>query len=130
MSRFMLFVLLILLTSCTTVVKDPINPPPDPSTLLGTWKVDLRPSPTSPEYFQSFVVNSIDGKKFSGTFYGAPFVNGLLNTDWGLLHFAFETQDQSGPYHHSGTLRANQIEGLTRSAGRDFLSRWAATKTP
>ena len=128
MDRWTLFVLLFLLIGCTTTAKDQTNLTPSPSALLGTWKMDLRPTPTSPEYFQSFVVSSINGKKISGTFYGAPLDNGMLNTEWGVIHFAFETQDQSGPYHHSGTLRMNEIEGLTRSTGRDFLSRWTATK--
>jgi hypothetical protein len=97
--------------------------------LLGTWKVDLRPSPGAPPYFQEFVVTRVlDGKSFEGTFYGAPVTQARINTDWGAVRIAFVTTDGSGPYNHSAVLRDGRLEGLTNSTGRDFLSYWSAVR--
>jgi hypothetical protein len=102
--------------------------PIDAQELIGVWKVDLRPTPSAPAYFQEFVVSSVKGKSFAGTFYGAPIEQARINTDWGVVRIAFVTSDQSGPYNHSAALIGNRLEGLTNSTGRDFLSYWSATK--
>ena len=102
--------------------------PVDAQQLVGTWKVDLRPKPAAPAYFQQFVVTSVEGKKFTGTFYGTAIEQARINTDWGAVRIAFVTSDQSGPYNHSATLVGKRLEGLTNSTGRDFLSYWSATK--
>ncbi len=96
--------------------------------LVGVWKVDLRPTPNDPPYFQEFVVTSVKGKTFAGSFYGAPVEQARINTDWGSVRIAFVTSDQSGPYNHSAILIDGRLEGLTNSTGRDFLSFWSATK--
>lgn len=113
------------LVACSTV-----QPPakPQPLELVGTWKVDLRPTPDADPYFQEFVVSKVEGKAFSGTFYGAPISQGRLNTDWGTVRIAFVTADGSGPYNHSAVLSGGRLEGLTHSTGRDFLSYWSASK--
>ena len=100
----------------------------DAQALVGTWKVDLRPKPGDPEYFRQFVVTSVTGKTFAGTFYGTPVEQARINTDWGAVRIAFVTSDQSGPYHHSASLVKDQLEGLTNSTGRNFLSYWTAVK--
>jgi len=101
----------------------------DAGALLGTWKVDLRPTPGAPPYFQEFVVTRVlDGKSFEGTFYGTPVTQARINTDWGAVRIAFVTADGSGPYYHSAVLRDGRLEGLTNSSGRDFLSYWSAVK--
>jgi hypothetical protein len=101
---------------------------PDATALVGTWKVDLRPTPDASEYFQEFVVTSIDGKTFQGAFYGSPISQGRINTDWHAVRVAFVTEDQSGPYNHSAVLKDGKLEGLTNSTGRNFLSYWSAVK--
>lgn len=101
---------------------------PDGNTLVGKWKVDLRPTPDAPAYFQEFVVKTLDGKTIAGTFYGTEFEGGLINTDWGAVSFAFSTQDKSGVYNHSGRLKDGKIEGLSHSTGRKFLAVWTATR--
>jgi len=113
------------LIACSTV-----QPPskPQPLELLGTWKVDLRPKPDADPYFQEFVVSKVEGKTFSGTFYGSPISQGRLNSDWGAVRIAFVTADGSGPYNHSAVLSGGRLEGLTNSTGRDFLSYWSASK--
>lgn len=100
----------------------------DGASLVGTWKVDLRPTPDSEAYYQEFVVESVEGRSFSGTFYGTAIEDARLNTDWGAVRFAFVTRDNSGAYHHSGVLRGDRLEGLTHSLGRDFLAVWSAVR--
>jgi hypothetical protein len=106
------------------------HPPaaPQASALVGTWKVDLRPTPEAEPYFQEFVVTGIEGHTFAGTFYGSPISQGRFNTDWGAVRIAFVTEDASGPYNHSAVLVGGRLEGLTNSTGRDFLSYWSATR--
>lgn len=103
-------------------------PVPSPASLVGIWQVDLRPTPDAPAYLQELVVTAVEGKTFTGTFYGAPISEGRLNTDWGTLRIAFVTADGSGAYHHSAVLRGEAFEGLTHSTGRDFLAYWSARK--
>jgi hypothetical protein len=99
------------------------------SALLGTWKVDLRPTPNAAPYFQEFVVTKVNpNNTFEGTFYGAPISQARINTAWGTIRIAFVTADQSGPYNHSAVLQGRTLEGLTNSTGRDFLSYWSAAK--
>lgn len=102
--------------------------PVDPQALVGVWKVDLRPKPDDPPYFQEFVVTSVKGKTFTGSFYGATIEQARINTDWGAVRIAFVTSDASGPYNHAATLVGSGLEGLSNSTGRDFLSYWSATK--
>ena len=96
--------------------------------LKGVWKIDLRPTPDAPAYYKDFEVKSVDGKKFTGTFYDSPISNGTINTDWGAVYFAFTTEDGSGTYNHSGVLRDGKLEGLSLSIGRGFLGVWKGTK--
>ena len=116
---------LVLLTGCTT---PPVTSSPQPAKLIGVWKVDLRPDPAAAGYYQEFVVTAVQGKSFSGTFYGAPISQARINTDWGAVRIAFVTADGSGDYNHSAVLTGDKLEGLTNSTGRDFLSYWSATK--
>lgn len=101
---------------------------PSAAMLVGTWQVDLRPLPTAEPYFQELVVTSVEGKTFTGTFYGTPVTQARVNTDWGTVRIAFVTADGSGPYHHSAVLSGAKLEGLSNSTGRDFLSYWSATR--
>ena len=119
------FVFAVISCSTTTVPKVAA---PDSNKLIGIWRVDLRPTPGAEEYFQEFVVTSIDGKTFQGSFYGSPISQGRINTDWSAVRIAFVTEDRSGPYNHSAVLKNDKLEGLTNSTGRDFLSYWSAKK--
>jgi hypothetical protein len=117
---------LALISGCASSSQDATSV--DAQQLIGAWKVDLRPGPSAPPYFQEFVVSSVKGKTFTGTFYGAPIEQARINTDWGAVRIAFVTSDQSGPYNHSAVLTGSRLEGLTNSTGRDFLSYWSAAK--
>ena len=107
-----------------------VTPPPpvEAGSLVGTWRIDLRPTPDSQAAYQVFVVESVEGKTFTGTFYGSEISEARLNTDWGAVYFSFVTADGSGPYLHSGVLRGGMLEGLTNSTGRDFLSVWTGQR--
>jgi len=96
--------------------------------LLGTWQVDLRPSPDSEPYYKEFVVESVADRSFTGTFYDTTVSQARINTDWGTLRIAFTTVDGSGAYNHSAVLKDDKLEGLSNSTGRDFLSYWSAIK--
>jgi hypothetical protein len=127
MKRLAVLCLPYLLAGCVSAPR-PAPEPADASRLVGTWKVDLRPTPSSPPYYQAFVVRSVDGKTFTGTFYGAEIRSGRINTDWNHVAFAFVTEDGSGAYHHSGRLIEGRLEGMTNSTGRDFLAVWTAAR--
>ena len=99
---------------------------PDPEALIGTWQVDLRPTPDADPYLQELVVRSVDDGRLEGSFYGTPIEKGRLNVDWGAVRFAFVTTDGSGGYNHAGVLREGRLEGTTHSLGRDFLAYWTA----
>ncbi|UYV13144.1 MAG: hypothetical protein NCW75_02390 [Phycisphaera sp.] len=100
----------------------------DPQSLVGRWRVDLRPTPDAEAYYQSFVVDSVEERTFTGTFYGSPISEARLNADWGDVAFSFVTSDGSGPYLHSGILRGGVLEGMSNSTGRGFLSIWRAER--
>lgn len=96
--------------------------------LIGTWKVDLRPTPDADAYYQKFVVHSIDGSTFKGMYYGTEIRHGRINTDWDGVRFAFVTNDGSGDYNTSGVLEEGKMSGTTHSLGREFLAVWTAER--
>ncbi len=129
MRTVLVCLLTLCVTACATQRFDPLaEAMPDANALVGTWTVDLRPTPDAAAYFQEFVVSAVDGKAFEGTFYGSPISQGRINTDWSAVRIAFVTSDLSGPYNHSAVLMNGKLEGLTNATGRGFLSYWSATK--
>ena len=96
--------------------------------LIGEWTIDLRPTPESEEYFQSFVVQFIKENTFEGTFYGSQLENSLLNRNWEKLYFAFTTKDQSNEYYHSGYLQNGKLFGITYCPKREFAAPWTGLK--
>ena len=126
MNRRLLFATLTLcISACATVTT---SDSPNSQALLGTWEVDLRPRPDAPAYIKNFVITSVSGNKFQGTFYDTEIAEGRINVDWGKVRIAFVTSDGSGPYNHSGVLSGGKLEGLTNSTGRNFLAYWSASK--
>jgi hypothetical protein len=115
-----------LLVSCAA--SGPDTSPVSADFLIGTWTVDLRPMPTADPYYKTFVVTSVDGNSFEGTFYDTPVSEGRINADWGKLRIAFVTADGSGAYHHSAVLEDDRLEGMSNSTGRGFLAYWSAVK--
>lgn len=96
--------------------------------LIGEWKIDLRPTPTSEGYYQPFVILSIKENSFTGTFYGSEVENPLINNNWDKLYFAFTTKDSSNDYYHSGYLMDGKLFGITYCPNRGFTSPWTGEK--
>jgi hypothetical protein len=96
--------------------------------LVGTFVIDLRPTPKSEPYLKDFKFTKIEGKTFEGEFYGYPFQGGFLNTDWDKIYFAFTTADQSGTYFHSGYVEDNRVYGITLNEKRQFVLPWKGQK--
>lgn len=92
--------------------------------IVGTFIIDLRPTPSSEPYLKDFKFTKIEGKKFEGEFYGYPFTGGFLNTDWDKIYFAFTTADQSGTYYHSGFIEGNKVFGMTLNEARELMLPW------
>lgn len=128
MRRVTAILMVLLAGTIPCAASEPASAPVDENALLGTWIVDLRPTPGAEPYYQELVVTSIQGKAFTGTFYGSEISQARLNTDWGTLRIAFVTKDGSGPYHHSAVLNGHRLEGLSNATGRGFLSYWSAEK--
>jgi hypothetical protein len=102
----------------------------EPDGLVGTWRVDLRPTPGAAPFYQTFVVTSVKGGRLGGRFYDTEIRDGWINKDWGAVHFAFTTSDNSGAYHTAGRLVKGRIEGTTHAVGRGFLAVWTAERVP
>lgn len=122
--------MLVLVCSLTVACASPVPPPGSVSAkdLLGTWNVDLRPTPSAEPYYMPFVITFVEGDTFSGRFYDTEISEARLNTDWGKLRLAFVTTDGSGAYHHSAVLEGDRLEGMSNSTGRGFLAYWSAVK--
>tara|TARA_R110002073_G_scaffold257318_2_gene420049 strand:+ start:745 stop:1659 length:915 start_codon:yes stop_codon:yes gene_type:complete len=101
---------------------------PEPRALLGTWRVDLRPTPGAAPYYKEMVIESVANKQLAGSFYDSEMRDSRLDATWGELRLAFITADGSGNYHTSAVLVGDTLVGTTHSIGRGFLSRWTATK--
>ncbi len=95
---------------------------------LGTWELDLRPSPEAFPYLKDFVIQSFNDGKLAGEFYGTPFTEGKIHTAWGKLYFSFTTADQSSTYFHSGYLDEGRLYGTSFSEARGFMIPWFSTK--
>ena len=96
--------------------------------IKGTWQIDLRPSPNSEPYLKDFYITEVSGKEFSGEFYGSTFSNGLINSEWENIRFAFTTKYGSNTYFHSGYFSGTMIYGISYSEGRKFISYWTGKK--
>ncbi len=96
--------------------------------LVGIWELDLRPTPESEPYLKDFEIKDFKDGLLRGVFYGTDFNDGKINTDWGIIHFAFTTADQSGTYFHSGHIEKGQIKGTSFSTGRGFMIPWMGKK--
>ncbi|WP_375586075.1 hypothetical protein [Cyclobacterium xiamenense] len=93
--------------------------------ILGTWEVDLRPSPDSEPFIQYLVITEISGTSLKGTFYESSLEDGLVNEKFDSVFLAFTTNDQSSTYYHFIKLiDGNRIEGLTYSRNRNLIQPW------
>ncbi|MBC7571417.1 MAG: hypothetical protein H7319_17055 [Spirosoma sp.] len=96
--------------------------------LIGTWEIDLRPSPDAAPYLKKFVVTGYTDDSLNGVFYDTVFSDGKINTAWGKIYFAFTTADRSGTYYHNGYLYENKLYGMSYSTGRGFVIPWFSVR--
>ena len=99
--------------------------------LVGKWRVDLTAAPAEGlkgRYYTDMVIESVQGDRITGTFYGSKIENGRINRSWGAVRFAFRTHDGGGgAYDHSGELVDGRlVRGLSHAIDRDFLAVWTA----
>lgn len=132
MKQFITSVFLLVSTVAMSQVEKnnplPASNKPVSDSVLGTWIIDLRPTPDSEPYLKDFKFTKIEGKQFDGEFYGYPFQGGFLNTDWEKIYFAFTTADQSGTYFHSGYIEGDKVFGITLNENRKFMLPWKGTR--
>ncbi|MBT8385508.1 MAG: hypothetical protein KJO83_07335 [Bacteroidia bacterium] len=121
-------IILFVLSPICLMAQDNSNKSSEKNPIIGNWKIDLRPTPESDGYFQSFVVELIEEKTFKGTFYGSDLENALLNSNWDKLYFAFSTRDQNNEYYHSGYLHNGKLFGITYCPNRSFAAPWTGVK--
>lgn len=126
---FIVAVVLAAFVSAEMVSSERLEPQPSPTdALLGTWDVDLRPTPDAEPYVMTMTIERNEQGKLAGTFYnGVEMSNVVANTSWAHPWIAFTTEDQSGVYHTSFRLNdEGTLEGTTHAVGRDFLAVWTA----
>ncbi len=97
--------------------------------LIGTWEIDLRPTPDAEPYIQYLVINEISETSLKGTFYGSSLKDALVNKKFDNIFLAFSTKDQSSTYYHFIKLiDDNKIEGLTYCNDRNLIQPWKGQK--
>ncbi|MEN8789551.1 MAG: hypothetical protein ABF295_08530 [Flavobacteriaceae bacterium] len=96
--------------------------------LIGEWKIDLRPTPDSEGYYQTFKISQIDQNSIEGSFYGSPVEDGMLNRNWERLYLSFSTKDQNHTYYHTAYLEKGILYGITYCPGRKFTAPWKGKK--
>ncbi|MEO0895055.1 MAG: hypothetical protein AAFY71_01455 [Bacteroidota bacterium] len=103
---------------------------PDPSVLLGSWKMDMSPDNPSDNNFAMIRITKASDNQIKGVFYreGVKIKEGRFTTQMGKLYGAVVSGDNSGTYNSTFYYKDGQLYGTTHSLGRDFLSVWTATK--
>ncbi|MBT8376422.1 MAG: hypothetical protein KJO22_06105 [Bacteroidia bacterium] len=113
--------------NCMVNAQEVLNTTKTDELIIGEWTIDLRPTPNSEGYFQTFEVLEIEQNTFTGSFYGSDIKNGLINTNWSRLYFAFTTSDSSNDYYHSGYLEKGKLYGQSYCPNRAFTAPWTGS---
>lgn len=96
--------------------------------LAGRWVVDLRAAPDEPRYDKPMVLAVASDQSVTGSFYDSEIEAGRASASNGRTCFAFRTTDGVGPYHTSGCLVGDSIQGQTWSEHRKFVLNWTAVR--
>jgi hypothetical protein len=123
MKKPFVFAVFVIFT-CTSLVAQADSTKNWATDFVGTWQIDLRPSPEAEPYLKNFIVSELKGKTFSGEFYETPFTEGKIHTNWGKLFFSFMTTDGKNSYFHSGTIENGKVQGQSYSPERAFVMPW------
>ncbi|MEM1041797.1 MAG: hypothetical protein AAGI91_04130 [Bacteroidota bacterium] len=97
--------------------------------LVGTWQVDLRPTPDAEPYYQELIISSVADGALAGVFYGSAVQFGRVSLGQDGVVFAFVTMDRSSRYVTTGRLVDGRLEGVTYSPDRDLLQSWQAERS-
>ena len=100
--------------------------PPSPG-LSGAWTVDLSVDPAQP-YTQPMHLDLKPDGTVTGDFYNSDILAGRWKTQNGRTCVAFRTTDGAGPYHTSGCLVGDRVEGQTWAEHRNFVFVWNAAR--
>ncbi|MGK0184909.1 MAG: putative oxidoreductase [Verrucomicrobiales bacterium] len=100
----------------------------DPEDLIGAWEVDLRPTPDAEPYFQTFVIETVEGDSLTGSFCNTAIQEGKIDTAWGSAQFTFVTVDGTDAYYTTGKLVDGRLKGTTHSPSLKLFSVWTATR--
>lgn len=128
MNRKIVFIVLFIFAPICLIAQNGSINSAEKNQFVGDWKIDLRPTPESDGYFQSFIVETLNDKSFSGTFYGSEIKNALINNNWPKMYFAFSTADKTNDYYHSGYIENGKIYGITYCPNREFTAPWTGNK--
>ena len=129
--RFALAVALLALAPLLPAFADTPATSPAAAGLVGTWTVDLRPTPDAPPYLKKLVITSVVGTRVEGSFYdGTPMQSGRVNTTAAPVPcLAFFTDPGDSPYQSSARqVGPDRLEGMTLSVGRGFVMPWTAVR--
>ncbi|HEU4537681.1 MAG TPA: hypothetical protein VFS00_26355 [Polyangiaceae bacterium] len=99
-----------------------------PGDLAGDWVVDLRSKLDAPAYTKAMLLTVAADGAVTGSFYDSTIEAGRAAVSKGRTCVAFRTSDGKAPYHSSGCLVGERIEGQTWSEGRNFLMTWTAVR--
>ncbi len=99
--------------------------------LVGSWTVDLRPTPEAAPYLKKLVITAVVGTRIEGHFYdGSPLQAGRVNRVASPMPcLAFFTDPGEGVYQTSARqIDDDRLEGMTLSTTRGFLLPWTAVR--
>jgi len=120
---------LTLITAAVIAQAAPVVLPTDSGlvALSGSWVVDLSVKPDEPYTRPMTLTLNKDGT-VSGLFYQSTIDAGRWKTDRNRTCVSFRTHDDIGPYHTTGCLVGDRVEGQTWAEARNFLFIWNAVR--
>ena len=101
--------------------------------MVGSWTVDLRPTPDAAPYLRKLVITAVEGTHIDGNFYdGSPLQAGRVNTSAGPVPcFAFFTDPGEGVYQTAvRQVGPDRLKGITLSTTRGFVLPWTPVRDP
>lgn len=104
------------------------EPGPTPEGFNGAWTVDLSTDPAEPYFRPMHLTLAADGR-VTGDFYQSDIQAGRWKAQAGRVCVSFRTTDGAGPYHTTGCLVGDRVEGQTWAEHRDFVFLWSATRS-
>lgn len=98
-----------------------------PQSMSGAWSVDLTANPDEPYFKPMHLALQPDGQ-VTGDFYESEIQAGRWKAQGGRLCVSFRTTDGAEPYHTTGCMVGDEIQGQTWAEHRDFVFIWSAQR--